>query len=287
MKEKSPLTLWLLPQITLTLFLGWGLLAGLGQSFGYLPALGLTKWTTHYYETLFKRPDFLQSLGFSLHIAAFSSILALLLGVGLVYLLLHVFKRADRALSLLQLPIIVPHLIVALLTLLIFSQSGLLVRLLSQLGISDAKAWVKPLTMDPHGNGIILSYLWKEIPFITFFAYEPLKAIDERYGEAARTLGASTWRSFLTVTLPLCRQTLATAFLIIFMFALGAYELPSLLGPTLPKSLPERAYIDYIHPDLTHRPYAMAVNGTILLLGVLALALYLLVSIRRQRRRFS
>ena len=53
------------------------------------------------------------------------------------------------------------------------------------------------------------------------------------------------------------------AFLIILAFSFGAYELPFLLGPTLPKALPVQAYIEYLSPDLLNRPYAMALNGLI------------------------
>ena len=55
----------------------------------------------------------------------------------------------------------------------------------------------------------------------------------------------------------------------IFLYAFGAYELPNLLGPTLPRTLPELAYIEYTHPDLLNRPYAMAVNGVILAVSVI------------------
>lgn len=108
--------------------------------------------------------------------------------------------------------------------------------------------------------GVILAYLWKEIPFIIYFVIALMANINGNLGEAAVNLGAGRIQSFCRVTLPLCAHTILSGFLIIFVFALGAYELPVLLGATAPKALPVLAYIQYTHPDLRNRPYAMAVK---------------------------
>lgn len=271
----------LLPQIGLTIFLLYGVIVGLVQSFGFVPAFNLYEWTLDYYRAFFAKGDWLASITFSLRIALVSAGLSLILGIGLVYLLLRQKRPNPLAMHVLEIPIIVPHVVVALFVLVLFSQTGLLSRLLYALGLEGAGEWMKGLTYDAHGNGITLAYLWKELPFVAYYLYAPLRAIDSRYGEAARTMGASAWSSFLRVTLPLCKQTILTAFLIIFMFSLGAYELPHLLGPTLPKTLPELAYIEYSHPDLHHRPYAMAINGLILLVGILVCLLAFAISQRQ------
>ena len=76
------------------------------------------------------------------------------------------------------------------------------------------------------------------------------------------------------MTLPLCMPSILSGFLIIFVFALGAYELPMLLGATVPKALPVLAYIQYTHPDLKHRPYAMALNGIVIAISLLSAVIY-------------
>ena len=98
--------------------------------------------------------------------------------------------------------------------------------------------------------------------------------INGSLGEAARNLGASKWQSFFKVTLPLCKDTILSGFLIIFVFSLGAYELPVLLGSTLPKALPVLAYNQYTHPNLQNRPYAMALNGIIIVISLLSAVHY-------------
>lgn len=77
----------------------------------------------------------------------------------------------------------------------------------------------------------------------------------------------------------MCRATL-----IIFIFAFGGYELPMLLGATLPKALPVEAYLAYMSPELRDRPYAMAMYGVILVLSVAMAGLYALLTRRLLRR---
>lgn len=98
-------------------------------------------------------------------------------------------------------------------------------------------------------------------------------------------LGAGKIRTFFRITLPLCFPTIAGGFLILFTYALGAYELPYILGATQPKALPILSYIYYTHPDLQMRPYAMAVNGVIVIVSLIAGALYGIIK-RRAHENF-
>jgi putative spermidine/putrescine transport system permease protein len=92
------------------------------------------------------------------------------------------------------------------------------------------------LLYDRYGLGVILAYLWKEIPFIIYFVIALMANINGSLGEAAANLGANKLQTFMKVTLPLCMNTVLSGFLIIFVFALGAYELPFILGATTPKA---------------------------------------------------
>ncbi|MBE6056036.1 MAG: sugar ABC transporter permease, partial [Clostridium sp.] len=54
----------------------------------------------------------------------------------------------------------------------------------------------------------------------------------------------------------------------------GAFEVPYLLGPTTPKLLPVKAYIEYSSPDLTNRPYAMVINTILIVISTFLIVLY-------------
>jgi len=84
--------------------------------------------------------------------------------------------------------------------------------------------------------------------------------------------------------LPLSLPAIANAAFIIFIFSFAGYELPMLLGSTLPKALPVTAFLEFTSPDLLNRPYAMAANGVLLMFSGIAAVLYL-ISIKYFIRR--
>lgn len=244
----------------------------LAQSLGYIPAFGLTKITLSYYADVLTNPDFLRSLGVSLQIAGCSAVLSAILGTLVCAALVR--RNGNAALYLIRVPILVPHAVAAVFMITLFSQTGLLARIACALGwISDSCQFPQLLYTSGYG-GAILAYLWKEIPFVAYFVLALMSGVSKTLGEAAENLGASPLRSFFLITLPLSLPAVCKAFLIIFIFAFGSYELPMLLGVTYPKALPVQAYLAYTAPDLRSRPAAMAMYGMILAVSVLLSALF-------------
>ncbi len=277
MKEKLMPYLLLAPQILLTILFMIGLITGITQSLGVIPAFGLKKPTFFYYREVLSRPDMFQSVVYSLKIALVSAVLATAGGVFFCGVWVMGKKAGGGVMRIIQLPIIVPHAVAALFMINIFSRNGILSRIAYALGMIQEQRQFPMLIYDPNGVGIIMAYLWKEIPFIIYFVIALMANINGSLGEAATNLGAKKRTVFLRVTLPLCRNTIISGFLIIFVFALGAYELPLLLGATVPKALPVLAYQEYIHPDLRNRPYAMALNGIIIVISLMSALIYFLM----------
>lgn len=254
------------------------------QSLGYIPAFGLDRFTGTYYASVLRDGTFLSSLGVSLRIAVLSAVFASCGGVALCAALIRRRQARGAALYLVRLPILVPHAVTAVFFISLFSQTGLLARLACACGLIASESQFPQLLFTPGYGGTILAYLWKEIPFVAYFVLALMSSVSETLGEAAENLGASPLRSFFTVTLPLSLPAVAKAFLIIFIFAFGGYELPLLLGATLPKAVGVQAYLAYMSPDLRQRPLAMAMNGVILLLSAAAALLYGLLTRRLLRR---
>lgn len=236
------------------------------QSLGYIPAFGLTDLTLEYYKEVFRQEAFLDALKVSLFIAFVSAVFATVLGVLLCYALVKRGHTKGSLLYMVRLPILMPHAVVAVFVVSLLSQTGLFARVAYAAGwISDFSQFPQLLYTENY-MGTILAYLWKEIPFVAYFVLALMSSISNTLGEAAENLGASPWRSFFQITLPMSMPAVLKAFLIIFIFAFGGYELPFLLGATMPKALPVQAYLAYTAPDLRDRPYAMAMNAVILLL---------------------
>ena len=248
------------------------------QSFVYIPAFVLHELSLKHYAKALANKDFVASLLVSLRIAFVSAVLAAVLGTVLCAALVKLRCSSGAMLYAVRLPILVPHVVVALFIFMLFSQTGIIARLLFAVGIISDSSRFPLLLYTEKYHGVILSYLWKEIPFVAYFSLALMASVSHTLGEAAENLGASPLRSFFAVTLPLSFPAISKAFIIIFIFAFGGYELPLLLGATLPKALPVYAYIAYTNPDLKLRPDAMAVYGLILLLSVVMAALYSLLT---------
>ena len=286
MKEKTTIFLLLLPFLIITsivLVSVWNVAV---QSLGYIPAFGLTQPTLKYYAQVFQRADFLESLLVSLRIALWSAVVSVILGVLVTMALIRCRKTEGGLLYVVRLPILVPHAVVAVFVIQILSQTGLLARLGYALGWLTDPARFPQLLYTPSYLGTILAYLWKEIPFVAYFVLAFMSGISGTLGEAAENLGASRWRSFWEVTLPLSVPVISRAFLIIFIFAFGGYELPLLLGATLPKALAVQTYLVYMSPDLLQRPLSMAMNGVVLLLSA-AMALAYSVAVHHLNRKIG
>ena len=256
------------------------------QSLGYIPAFGLTELTVSYYKNIFSDPDFISSLTVSLRIALQSAATACIGGVAVATALIKLKKTRGGAVNLVRFPILVPHAVVGVFMIQLLGQTGLIARLGYAMGLLEDFHEFPQLLYTPGYGGTIFAYLWKEIPFVAYFVMAFMGSISETLGEAAENLGASPVRSFFQVTLPLSVPVIGRAFLIIFIFAFGGYELPLLLGVTLPKALPVQAYLAYMNPELKLRPVAMAMNGVILMLSLAMAALYWLL-IRRASRKLG
>jgi putative spermidine/putrescine transport system permease protein len=283
---KKPYTpyLLLLPffvLMTLILISIWNVLL---QSLGYIPAFGLTTLTLDYYKAVFQQYSFVSALGVSLHIAFTSAILATILGVLLCYALVKRHHTKGSLLYMVRLPILMPHAVVAIFVVNLFSQTGLFARMAYAAGwIADFSQFPQFLYTESY-SGAILAYLWKEIPFVAYFVLALMSSISDTLGEAAENLGASPWRSFFQITLPMSMPAILKAFLIIFIFAFGGYELPLLLGSTLPKALSVQTYLSYTSPDLLQRPLAMAMNSVMLLLSCALALLFASITYRLIRK---
>ena len=284
MSERLRIALLLAPALLVigVLFLG-GLAVGVARSFNYMPVIGLTEPDLSAYRAILGDPDFYRSLALTLHIALTSTVLSCVIALGAALLLRGAFRGRGVVTFLFQLNLTVPHLVGAIGILYLFSQSGSFARLAAQWHLIDRPADFPALVFDPYAIGIILQYVWKEVPFIGIVVLAAMQSVGEDYESAARSLGASRWQAFRHVLLPLVFPSMLSASVIVFAFAFGAYEIPALLGANYPAALPVLAYRSYTDVDLAARPEAMAMAVVIALVSAGLIALYMRASRRRVR----
>ncbi len=147
--------------------------------------------------------------------------------------------RADRfarALAILPLPF--PHIVAALLSVLILSQSGLVSRVAVSAGLFTDPAQMPALIYDRWGVGLILALVWKEFAFLAFVAFAILARRGGELEETARSLGAGSIWTFRAATLPALWRGLLPSAVAVFAFVAGNYEATVLLAPSSPLALP-------------------------------------------------
>ena len=77
---------------------------------------------------------------------------------------------------------------------------------------------------------VLIGAVYGFLPLMVPPIYVSLEKLDKRMLEAAADLGASPWRSFLQVTLPLSLPGVATGSMLVFILLMGDYILPQFLG---------------------------------------------------------
>ncbi|MFC6170416.1 ABC transporter permease [Loigolactobacillus jiayinensis] len=271
MRTKPRLVLLLLPfSLFMALFFFSAILKSLWTSLGYYPLIGLHRLSLTYYTAALQDTAFLRTFMRTFTLAFSSTFLACLIGLGLAFLFSQQHNRWTRLMfKLSQLPVMLPHIFVVLALLQLLSQTGLIPRLLQRLGLIDQSAQFPLLVNDPGQIGILLTYLWKEVPFVIVTVTLVLRQIDLRYQKVALNLGANRWQTFWHILLPLVQPALFNAFIIIFSFTFGSYEVPYLLGNQQAELLPVYIYNLYVQHDLTQIPLLMSLN---LLLSVFTIA---------------
>ncbi|MGH3088275.1 MAG: ABC transporter permease [Rubrobacteraceae bacterium] len=258
-----------------TLFIG-GLYAALIQSLGYFPAIGQTEVSLDAYREVLTSGDFVDSLLLTVYVALASTVISTTLAVLGALALRRSSGRVSAVVF--QIPITIPHLVAAVGIALVVSQTGLGARIASILGLIGEPSDFPALLYDKYSVGIILTYVWKEVPFVALVVLAGLRGVASELEEIAQTLGANAWQRFWHVIFPVIAPGVVAASLIVFAFTFGAFEVPYLLGRDYPTILPVTAYNEYRSLDLSDRPVSMAINILIAVITALFAAAYLRLS---------
>jgi putative spermidine/putrescine transport system permease protein len=276
LSDRLRITLLLAPAMVLivVLFFG-GLAVGVMRSFNWMPVIGLTDPNLDAYRAVLTDPDFLRSFLLTFHIAFTSTLISAVIAIAAALMLRRTFAGRGAINFLFQLNLTVPHIVGAIGILYLFSQSGFFARMAYHIGLIARPGEFPALVYDPYAIGIILQYVWKEVPFIGVIVLAQMQALGTDYESVARSLGASRWQAFRHVLLPLIMPGVLSASVIVFAFTFGAYEVPLLLGASHPQALPVLAYKTYTDVDLAARPEAMAMAVVIAIMSALMIWGYL------------
>lgn len=257
---------------------GLGLLAALLESLGTFDGTAAAMPSLAPYRDVITDPEFHASLRLTIWVATATTALSLAVGVSAALVLRRLTRGRRLAYVLLQVPLAVPHLAIAVGLLTFASPSGWVSRLAFAAGLIAEPAGFPSLVYDGYGLGIILAYVAKEAPFIAVVATALLLRLDDNYLGVARTLGASRWQRFRHVTWPMVAPGVASAALLVFAFVFAAFDTPFVLGRPHPAMLSVVAQRRFLSIELSDRPGAVAFAMVMTGLAALILWAYVRVS---------
>lgn len=224
----------------------------------------------------FLTPFFGRVLAFSLALAALAAVLVVTLAFPFTYALTRCPRRV-------QVPVLVFILAVLSLSEVIvgFAWSTLLSRtaglsnLLVGLGLLD-----RPQAWTPGFTALLLGLCYLGFPYTVLILYPALSRLDPELPEASRMLGASPLRTFLLIVVPSQRASIAGALVMGFVFNLGAFLLPQLLGRpqhwTLSVHITDQAILQ------SNLPFAAAMAVFLMVFSLLLIGLALRLGAARE-----
>ena len=200
----------------------------------YLVPLGRVLWISFTdptpglanYERLLAFPALQRVLFTTLRIGAITTGLALLLGYLVAYVMVHAGPRHRLWVTAFVLvPFWVSLLVRAFAWLTLLRTEGVINQALLGWGLI-----AQPLALVHNELGVVIGMVHYMVPYATLPLYANMQGIDPRLADASRSLGAGPLTTFLRIFLPLSLPGIAAAGVLVFIFSLGFFVTPALLG---------------------------------------------------------
>ncbi len=261
---KKPTLITFIAGTLLLIFAVLPLLAGLGYALLY--SLGLVGtlgkgFTLENYQRLFSSNNIIQTFGYTIILAIISLSLCVFLSLLITLKFQHFFSRGIMS-YLVNLPLSFPAIVGAFFFFQFLSSGGLLARVFYQAGIISSISQFPNLINDKWSIGIIATQTFLSCPFfiILFVNIYRNERIQE-YLYLSYTLGAAKTKAALTVAIPVILKKALPTLMLYFIFKLGAYEIPLLLGRSAPETISVMAVRKLQRFNLADIPqgYAVAV----------------------------
>jgi spermidine/putrescine transport system permease protein len=188
------------------------------------------------YSDFFNQPAYVQAIWNSVVTTALVVAISLLLAYPFAFVLAYkVPKRWQRlALACAILPFWTSYVVRSYAWLLVLAPTGIINWVLMNLHLIE-----RPIILAYNPNATILGFVHFFIMLNALTIYANLVQINPRYVLAAQDLGASAWRSFLAVTLPLSVPGMAVGAFLTVVLCIGDFITPQILGGNKELLLPQ------------------------------------------------
>ena len=193
-----------------------------------------TGWSLDNFRDVVSHWKFSISLWNTLLLAAVVVPVQLALSLLMATMVSKMKKGRDLVLYVWTIPLGISDLAAGIIWLAIFEQSGFLNSMMHGLGFIDA-----PMNFISYQNmtmvfiAIALAEIWRATAIMLVILVAGIGLIPKEYYEAAEVFGASPWKRFVKITLPLLRPSLQTALVLRVILAFEVFAVVAALGGTL------------------------------------------------------
>jgi molybdate transport system permease protein len=203
----------------------------------------------------------------SLRVAALATAFSFVLGTGMAWFLARRRGALPAVINALcTLPLVLPPTVLGYYLILVVGRRGVLGPALGELGINLIFSW----------QGAVVAATVVVFPLIYTSSRAALEQVDKRLEDAARTLGASEWRIFLTLSLPLAWRGIFAGVMLAFARGMGEFGATLMIAGNIPNKTQTLALAIY---DAFQQ--GNDARATLLVLVTSALCIAVLVSAER------
>lgn len=203
---------------------------GLMAYYSFLPSLGIAKvgsgFTWANYAGFLGDSFNLSYLWRSLRVATYTTAIVLLLGYPIAYFMTYCRPRTRMVVSVVLLvQFFTSYVVRTYAIVLVLGRYGIVNQTLQALGLTDA-----PMKLLFNEFAVALGIVLVAIPFMVFPIYSSIAAIPPNLLTAAESLGATRFKIFKEVILPMSMPGVAAGVVIVYLFNFTSFITPSLLG---------------------------------------------------------
>lgn len=241
---------------------------------------GTDTWGIQNYLEFFKDTYYLKTFGNTLLLSTLLLLTTTVLGVPLAYILARYRHRGKTLFTaLILLPIVLPAFAGVFAFIIFFGKYGTLNLLLMDTGLIE-----KPINFIYGLHGLVFIQSLHMLPFIVLGLSAGFTNIDPSFEEAAEVEGASGFRRFFTITLPLCTPSYLAGAVLVFLWPFTDWLTPLILGQV--DYLPSVSYINIAyHFTDEHRKYMGIV--AVMVSSLVCISLFLLARWWVEKKKYT
>ena len=217
----------------------------------------------------------LSAIWLTIQLAGLTTLLLLLVGTPIAWWLSRTRSAWKGPVgAVVALPLVLPPTVIGFYLLVVMGPNGPLGQLTQQLGLG---------TLSFTFAGLVVGSVFYSLPFVVQPLQNAFEAIGPRPLEAAATLRASPWDTFITVVLPLARPGFITAAILGFAHTVGEFGVVLMIGGNIPGKTRVVSTQIYSHVEAMEYAQAHWLAGGML---IFSFAILLLLYARRRHTPF-